>query len=143
MIALKHVEEVLGPTPAHKRFPLNMEVTNVMDLLLLMKAVMFKNVQVMNVHVDLSSSFFQSSIPLNTISNINLKYHSVDCQWAEWQIGDCSETCGDGVRENHGIKLTEALFGGASCEGKAKATESCNNGICPGTQIFQKCNGRF
>ena len=64
--------------------------------------------------------------------NIDLKYHSVDCQWAEWQIGDCSKTCGDGVRENHRNKLTEALFGGALCEGKAKATESCNNGICPG-----------
>ena len=39
------------------------------------------------------------------------------------------------MRENHRIKLTEALFGGAPCEGKAKATESCNNGICPGKQI--------
>ena len=66
--------------------------------------------------------------------DINLKYHLVDCQWAEWQIGDCSETCGDGVRENHRVKLTEALFGGAPCEGKPKATESCNNGICPGTR---------
>ena len=57
MIALRHVEEALGLTPARKKFPLNMGVMNVMDLLLLMKAVMFKNVQVMNVHVDLSSSF--------------------------------------------------------------------------------------
>ena len=63
--------------------------------------------------------------------SINLKYTLVDCQWAQWQIGDCSETCGDGVRENHRVKLTEALFGGAPCEGKSKATESCNNGICP------------
>ena len=61
-----------------------------------------------------------------------MKYPLVDCEWAKWQIGDCSETCGDGVRENHRVKLTEALFGGAPCDGKAKATESCNNGICPG-----------
>ena len=80
---------------------------------------------------------FYSSISLNIMTNISLKYHSVDCQWAKWQIGDCSETCGDGVRENHRIKLTEALFGGASCEGKAKATESCNNGICPGMRSYK------
>ena len=58
MIALTHAEEALGLTPARKKFPLNMEVMNVMDLLLLMKAVMFKNVQVMNVHFDLSSLFW-------------------------------------------------------------------------------------
>ena len=61
----------------------------------------------------------------------NVQECPVDCQWADWKIGDCSETCGDGVRENHRVKLTEALFGGAPCEGKSKATESCNNGICP------------
>ena len=72
-------------------------------------------------------------ISSNNMISINFKYHSVNCQWAQWQIGECSETCGDGVRENHRVKLTEALFGGAPCEGKAKATESCNNGICPGT----------
>ena len=49
MIALTHVEEALGPTRVHKKFPLNMGVMNVMDLLLLMKAVMFKNVRVKDV----------------------------------------------------------------------------------------------
>jgi hypothetical protein len=39
------VEEALGLTPARKKFPLNMGVMNVMGLLLLMKAVMFKNAQ--------------------------------------------------------------------------------------------------
>ena len=47
--ALRHVEEDLGLTPEHKKFPLHMGVMNVMDLLLLMKAVMFKNAQVKNV----------------------------------------------------------------------------------------------
>ena len=76
-------------------------------------------------------------ISSNNMISINLKYHSVDCQWAQWQIGDCSETCGDGVRENHRVKLTEALFGGAPCEGKAKATEPCNSGVCPGTRSLK------
>ena len=49
MTALRHVEEDPGLTPEHKKFPLHMGVMNVMDLLLLMKAVMFKNAQVKNV----------------------------------------------------------------------------------------------
>ena len=57
MIALRNVEEALGPTPAHKKFPLHMGVMNVMDLLLLMKAVMFKNVRVKNVCFSPSVSF--------------------------------------------------------------------------------------
>ena len=83
------------------------------------------------------SFFSYFSISLNNMISINSKYPSVDCQWAQWQIGDCSETCGNGVRENHRVKLTEALFGGAPCEGEAKATESCNNGICPGTRSLK------
>ena len=58
MIALRNVEEALGPTPARKKFPLHMGVMNVMDLLLLMKAVMFKNAQVKSVCINLSSSFY-------------------------------------------------------------------------------------
>ena len=57
MIALRHVEEALGLTPAHKKSPLHMGVMNAMDLLLLMKAVMFKNVRVKNVCFSPSSSF--------------------------------------------------------------------------------------
>ena len=142
MIALRHVEEALGLTPAHKKSPLHMGVMNAMDLLLLMKAVMFKNVRVKNVCLDplILILFSYFSISLNNMISINSKYPSVDCQWAQWQIGDCSETCGNGVRENHRVKLTEALFGGAPCEGEAKATESCNNGICPGTRFLQKFN---
>ena len=111
------------------------------DIRVLLKAVMFKNAQVKSVCINHSSSFYILS-ECQLIS-FNLSHYLVDCQWAAWRIGDCSETCGDGVRENHRVKLTEALFGGAPCEGKAKATESCNNGICPGTQILQKSNGRF
>ena len=83
------------------------------------------------------NNFFSVEFILNITINFNFKYNSVDCQWAEWQIGDCSETCGDGVRENHRVKVTEALFGGGPCEGKAKATESCNNGICPGMRSLK------
>ena len=56
VIALRHVEEALGLTPAHRKFPLHMVVMNVMDLLLLMKVVMFKNVRVKDVCFSPSSS---------------------------------------------------------------------------------------
>ena len=57
MTALRHVEEDLGLTPEHKKFPLHMGVMNVMDLRLLMKTVMFKNVRVKNVCLSPSPSF--------------------------------------------------------------------------------------
>ena len=72
MIALRHVEEALGLTPARKKFPLNMEVMNVMDLLLLMKAVTFKNVQVIQLnnlsHFELQMMFIMSILLINFVS---------------------------------------------------------------------------
>ena len=56
VIALRHVEEALGLTPEHRKFPLHMVVMNVMDQLLLMKVVMFKNVRVKDVCFSPSSS---------------------------------------------------------------------------------------
>ena len=69
--------------------------------------------------------------PASIDESCNVQECPVDCKWDAWRIGDCSKTCGDGVRENRRVKLTRALFGGNACEGKSKKTESCNNGICP------------
>ena len=66
-------------------------------------------------------------------NNINCKiYFSVDCKWGEWKLGDCSATCGDGVRENHRFKEQEELYGGAPCKGDAKMAETCTARLCPG-----------
>ena len=72
-------------------------------------------------------------ISLNSNSNKNL--FSVDCRWSNWTLGECSVSCGDGVRENHRFKEQEELFGGAPCEGVASQTEACINRICPGMPL--------
>ena len=67
--------------------------------------------------------------------NINQNLFSVDCHWSNWKLGECSVSCGDGVRENHRFKEQEELFGGAPCEGVASQTEACINRICPGIHM--------
>ena len=66
---------------------------------------------------------------------INQTLFSVDCRWSNWTLGECSVSCGDGVRENHRFKEQEELFGGAPCEGVASQTEACINRICPGMHM--------
>ena len=57
---------------------------------------------------------------------------SVDCEWSEWTAGECSKTCGDGLRINQRFKVTEAMYGGAPCQGEIEMTEDCLDRICPG-----------
>ena len=45
-------------------------------------------------------------------------------------MGECSATCGEGIRQNVRVKLLTEQFGG-SCEGHANDIEPCNNGECP------------
>ena len=61
----------------------------------------------------------------------------MDCRWSDWRLGDCSVTCGDGVRENTRFKEQEELFGGAPCEGVVSHTEACINRICPGKTVVE------
>jgi len=62
----------------------------------------------------------------------------VDCEWDTWTVGECSATCGEGIRQNVRVKLLTEQFGG-SCEGHANDIESCNNGECP-PPTNPKCN---
>ena len=64
----------------------------------------------------------------------------VDCRWSDWTIGECSVSCGDGVRQNHRFKEREALYGGAPCEGVAAQTEACINRLCPGKNDCKTVN---
>ena len=70
-------------------------------------------------------------------SNITQNILLVDCRWSDWRLGDCSVTCGDGVRENTRFKEQEELFGGAPCEGVVSHTEACINRICPGKTVIE------
>ena len=56
----------------------------------------------------------------------------VDCEWDDWQIGECSKECAGGVRTNTRAKKVEADHGGEECQGVSSKTESCNVHECPG-----------
>lgn len=62
----------------------------------------------------------------------------IDCVWDEWSIGQCSETCGEGVRNNSRVKLVEEAFGGF-CNGSDIMIEACHEGECPPLSN-PKCN---
>ena len=55
----------------------------------------------------------------------------MDCEWGEWIIGDCSQACGVGSRNNTRDKTVVEIIGGI-CNGSSSATEECNPQDCPG-----------
>ena len=57
----------------------------------------------------------------------------VDCVWDEWEIGECSKSCGGGNRTNVRIPKVEAKHGGEECQGESETTEECNTLSCPGS----------
>ena len=69
------------------------------------------------------------------ITNIYI-FVAVDCQWNEWEIGECSKTCGKGVQIDTREKLEEEQFGGEPCTGEATRQKDCNVGKCPGKKYF-------
>ena len=64
-----------------------------------------------------------------------LFYTSVDCEWRDWQYGECTQTCGGGMRTNTRTKRVEESFGGV-CVGESTAIEECNTQKCPGNNIY-------
>ena len=52
------------------------------------------------------------------------------CEWGEWTKGECSQSCGGGVREIARNKTVEEVL--TMCEGKASYNEDCNQQPCPG-----------
>ena len=58
----------------------------------------------------------------------------VNCEWSAWIIGECSVTCGGGTQPMHRTK-TEAIFGGADCEGDKDGVQNCNTDPCSGDFI--------
>ena len=64
----------------------------------------------------------------------SLVHDAVHCVWNDWVIGDCSVTCGEGVRTNTRTQKEAAQFGGNECEGLASSTERCYDQDCPGIE---------
>ena len=58
--------------------------------------------------------------------------HKVNCEWGDWIIGDCSQTCGEGTRTNTRAPKIVAEHGGEGCTGPRSITESCQLQNCAG-----------
>ena len=56
----------------------------------------------------------------------------VNCEWSEWQEGECNKTCGGGNRTKSRHIKVQAVHGGRACVGSDTTTESCNVNKCPG-----------
>ena len=56
---------------------------------------------------------------------------SVDCEWSDWQDGECSKSCEGGNRTSTRFKIVEEMYNG-TCEGHSTYTEECNMQECPG-----------
>ena len=63
------------------------------------------------------------------IEECNTKNCPVDCEWQEWQYGECSVTCGEGTRRKTRSKNVDERDGGV-CIGKPIVIEECNEGNC-------------
>ena len=55
----------------------------------------------------------------------------INCEWNDWELGECSKSCAGGKRTNTRILKWEAKDGG-SCEGNSTVQEPCNTQECPG-----------
>ena len=54
----------------------------------------------------------------------------INCQWVEWVKGDCTKTCGTGIRTNTRTKLVDEAHGG-TCTGNATEVVECSLKPCP------------
>ena len=63
-----------------------------------------------------------------TISNNSLV---VNCQWGDWNSGDCSKSCGLGQMTKTRVKARVEAHGG-TCSGDTTSTEACNTNSCAG-----------
>jgi hypothetical protein len=59
----------------------------------------------------------------------------IDCEWSDWQIGECSKTCGGGSRSKSRTKKIEESNGGV-CGGDATIQEDCNTQECPRNFLY-------
>ena len=63
------------------------------------------------------------------------RFLAVNCKWSDWQVGECSVSCGGGTRTKSRSKSVEEENGGV-CVGGATAQEVCNDKGCPGKIVL-------
>ena len=64
--------------------------------------------------------------------NVGCDEMEINCEWDDWQIGDCSKSCGGGTLTKTRTKKVLEKNGGKECPGSSTFTESCNIQECPG-----------
>ena len=63
---------------------------------------------------------------------MNIVFTIVHCEWDDWEVGECSTTCGGGNRTKIRKEKVSSAYGGEECTGLSSITESCHVGECPG-----------
>ena len=64
----------------------------------------------------------------------------VDCDWDDWQVGECDKSCGGGLFTKNRVPKVDEQYGGEACTGRSTVTESCNIQECPGKFIVSSPN---
>ena len=60
----------------------------------------------------------------------------MDCEWNDWQFGECSVTCGGGQRIDTRTVQTEATCGGVCMPDDSERVVHCNTEACPRKAII-------
>ena len=76
-------------------------------------------------------TYIHDNIFLNKSGLITKFYTAINCQWGEWEIGECSVECGYGTRVKTREKVVEEEYGG-TCTGDFTENENCKDKECPG-----------
>ena len=54
-----------------------------------------------------------------------------NCEWNDWQLGDCSATCGGGTRVDIRTKAKVEAHGGTCDDNENEREVDCNTEDCP------------
>jgi len=75
-----------------------------------------------------------TAIRTNDPQDIGSTQIDVDCVWGEWKKGECSKSCGLGLRKDVRKKLVVEEHGG-TCEGKSSREKNCQLKPCTRTGV--------
>ena len=67
-------------------------------------------------------------------SNIEIPEKVQECVWDEWQLGDCSKSCGGGMRIDTRKLKSKAVNGGYCNMNGDRRMVKCSTHSCPGIQ---------
>ena len=68
--------------------------------------------------------------PTSIEESCNMQQCPAHCQWNDWIIGDCSQSCGEGVRTNTRTEKYAVENGDKKCDEPTSIEENCNMEEC-------------